>query len=114
MIASENGAQLMFVDFPFPTWITAAAYVEKYGQGEKYNWISFADRIHVPAFVGFGQLELDTDPAFIGIQNDLNRIARSLPPFSIGVIRDADHFYSAAYAAAFDAVSDWLEVVGRR
>jgi dienelactone hydrolase len=114
MIEAGNGRQLMLVDFPFPTWITAAAYVEKYGQGEKYNWISFANRIHVPAFVGFGQLELDADPAFLGIQNDLNRLARSLPQFSIGVIRDADHFYSAAYAAAFDAVCDWLEEVARR
>ena len=113
-VAEGKGDELMLVDFPFPTWISASAYLEKYGPGDRLNWLQFVDRIKVPAWIGFGELELNENPVFVGLQPDLDRVANRLNNVSIETIQGADHYYSARYEAVEWAIEKWLTSVFSR
>ncbi|MCH2182235.1 MAG: alpha/beta fold hydrolase [Mariniblastus sp.] len=108
-VARGQGQELMYVDFPFPTWMSAGSYLEKYGPSDRFNWLEFVDRIQVPAWVGFGELELKENPVFVGLQDDLDRVANRLDNVSIETIQGADHFYSARYEAVESALGRWLD-----
>lgn len=108
-VAEQRSDDLLFVDFPFATWMSAGAYLEKYGAGDRFNWLNFADQILVPTWLGFGELELNENPAFAGLDEELEQIANRSSHFTIDTIAGADHFYSARYDAATTAVSRWID-----
>jgi alpha-beta hydrolase superfamily lysophospholipase len=109
LIAQDQGDQLFYADFPFPTWMSATAYIGKYADGDKYNWLSFADRITIPTLVIFGQIEMQENPAFMGMQADLSRLTGAHPNFRVQILESADHFYSARVLAASKLIIDWLK-----
>ena len=106
-IAASAGEQLMYVDFPFPTWMSANAYLKKYGDGDRYNWLQYMDRIEIPVLAAFGEIEMKENPAFVEMTNDLNSITQ--PNFSIQYVNNADHFYSACFREASDCLLNWLK-----
>lgn len=108
MVEQGEGDQPLAVDFPVRTWISAAAYVEKYGPDEKYNWTTFVDRIEVPTLLLFGQKELERDAAFAGLTDELTHLRASWNCLSIDLIDQADHFYSGLLPELEDAVIRWL------
>ena len=107
-VAEGRGEDLLHVDFPFPTWISARAYLAKYAADEKFNWLTFAPLITTPVWLGFGQLELDENPAFIDLRPELDRIRIELANYTIKEIEGADHFYSARFSAATEPLVQWL------
>lgn len=125
-VAAGRGEELLAVEFPFPTWISATAYLNKYGAGNPYDWTQFLDQVQQPALITFGQLELDDNPALEGLRPELERLvtaglAEWLPEsFSdthrlatgtrqIAIIPRADHFYVAAYDRVADLAITWIE-----
>ena len=96
----------MFVDFPFPTWMSANAYHSKYGDGDKYNWLSFMNQITVPTLATFGTIEMEDNPSFKVMKPELEAITQS--NFEIAFVERADHFYSACFEAASDILMGWL------
>lgn len=108
LVDSGEGEQLIEVAFPFPTWITARAYLDKYGTEGKFDWLEFVDRITVPVSVFFGARELRDNPAFSGLNDELDR--RRFDPGRIHreTIPDADHFYTARSDALGAAIESWL------
>jgi pimeloyl-ACP methyl ester carboxylesterase len=108
LIAEGRGQELMNVDFPFATWITAEAYREKYGPHDKYDWMRFFDRIRVPTLLLFGEKELKENPAFDGIGDELPQLQVGWNSLTIEVVPGADHFYSARFDIASDMIVRWL------
>ena len=108
LVAAGQGDQLMFVNFPFPTWMSAAAYAKKYGSGESHNWLQFAGQIDVPTLCLFGQIEIDENPAFMGMQSELETVISAKPNIQYTIIDSADHFYSARALAASEKIIEWL------
>lgn len=106
-VADGNGDQFMHVDFPFPTWMSATAYLAKYGDGDRYNWMSFADRIQKPVLAAFGARELEENPAFAAMKNDIANL--KIRNFTVTVVPNADHFYSACFDQAVSAFEQWCE-----
>ena len=106
MVSNGDGPQLLFVDFPFPTWMSADAYLNKYGNGDRYNWLSFMDRIDVPALTVFGEIEINENPAFMAMADDLSNIKQS--NFQVRIVAHADHFYSARFKAGSTVLVEWL------
>ena len=104
--SSDRGDELMFVDFPFPTWMSANAYHSKYGDGDKYNWLSFMNQITVPTLATFGTIEMEDNPSFKVMKPELEAITQS--NFEIAFVERADHFYSACFEAASDILMGWL------
>ena len=106
MVSEEQGDGLLFFDFPFPTWMSANAYLKKYGDGDRYNWLSFIEDIRIPTLAAFGELELDQNAAFVAMKHDLRTIDQA--NFKISYIPNADHFYSACFEKATKCLMDWL------
>ncbi len=108
LVAAGEGERLMKVDFPFPTWIGAAAYRQKYGAEGRFDWLGFIDRIEVPTAIIFGQRELDENPAFIGLAATLDQTAFNPRLIHREIIPDADHFYIARIDPLCERIEAWL------
>ncbi|MEM7456633.1 MAG: hypothetical protein AAF456_19970, partial [Planctomycetota bacterium] len=109
---SGKGGDLMRVEFPFPTWMTADAYLEKYGEANRYDWISFSDSIKVPTLLMFGEKELDENSAFDGMRDVVTDLATRMPNYTLNIVDGADHFYSFQYKLVRLAVEGWIDNAG--
>jgi pimeloyl-ACP methyl ester carboxylesterase len=109
LVANGQGDQLMPVEFPFPTWMTAAAYRDKYGPEDRYDWVPLASRISQPVLLLFGERELRDNPAFYGLWEAAMAATGNLSNYQLQTIESADHFYAGVIQRAADAVSDWLQ-----
>lgn len=109
-IAEGRGELPIQVHFPVTTWMTPVAYLDKYGPGEKYNWFHFVDQIQVPTRLFFGEKELQSHPAFEGLEDELQQHAWLQPGTDRGyeVVPSADHFYTACFEDLQDRVVRWL------
>lgn len=107
LVKQGRADDLIQVPFPFPTWMTPGGYLEKYGPEENYNWLRFADRIEVPSLLLFGTRELDENPAFEGLRDDLKNFQGNRS-FTIDEISGADHFYTASFPRVDQRLSEWL------
>ena len=99
---------LMRVSFPFATWMGAGAYLEKYGTDNHYDWFEFAERISVPTLLVFGERELSQNPAFDGLQEQLEVRLAGWDHFTLEIVAEADHFYSGKSAEACQLLKEWL------
>lgn len=108
LVEAGKGSELMRVEFPFATWMAATCYLEKYGPEDKYNWLNFADEITIPTLLLYGKKELDENPAFDGMQLELDELCERSLLFEVRVVEGADHFYSAKFERAFEIVKNWL------
>ncbi|HMO13922.1 MAG TPA: alpha/beta hydrolase [Pirellulaceae bacterium] len=107
-IAASQGETLLAVDFPFPTLISAAAYRDKYGEADRYNWLKYIQQVNVPTLLTFGSRELAEHSAFIDILNDIEQLNLDPSLFEIGVIEGANHFYVARLKLLGDQIVKWL------
>lgn len=99
---------LMDIEFPFPAKMGAAAYLDKYGNSNQYDWLKFIKDINVPTQLIFGQLELNENSAFEGLAKEFYRLQTENPLLTIDTVEGADHFYSARFSQAADCIRDWL------
>ncbi len=105
---SGHGRQLMLVDFPFPAFIAAEAYLDKYGPASRYDWTRFVQRTNVPILLTFGERELATNAAFDGILAEVEQLRTNCRRLEIRVIPDADHFYIGRRQVVSKTVRNWL------
>ncbi|MEL7497300.1 MAG: alpha/beta fold hydrolase [Planctomycetota bacterium] len=108
LIDDKQGDQLIEVPFPFPTWMTPHGYLAKYGPDEAYNWIRFIDRVDVPTLLLFGQRELDENPAFVGLRDELVELPIQNPSVRVKEILNADHFYASQMSIVDVELEQWL------
>ena len=99
---------LLRIEFPFKTMMAAGAYVDKYGATNEYDWLGFIDRVDVPTLLLFGEIELNENPAFEGLEVKFDQLSRDNASLTIDVIPGADHFYSARYREACEQIRQWL------
>lgn len=76
-VTDGRGDELLSIEFPFPTWMSASAYLNKYGADNRYDWLPLIDRIAQPSLITFGQLELDDNPALEGLVDQLQQLVDS-------------------------------------
>jgi pimeloyl-ACP methyl ester carboxylesterase len=108
LVDQKQGDTPIQVPVPFPTWMTPSGYLEKYGPSEKYNWLTFIDKVDIPTLLVFGEKELDENHAFEGLREELEVIQNSWSCPTVVEIPEADHFYSAKYEEANDVIARWL------
>lgn len=109
-IAEGRGEELMPVRVPFPMFITARTYLDKYGRQERYNILRFVERCQPPLFFTYGSRELATGGvAFAGIPEVLQRHRSQGRPIDVMTVEDADHNYSGCQERAARGVLEWLE-----
>ena len=108
LIAAGRGDELMQVEFPFPTWITASAYRDKYGPEDRYDWLPLVDWISIPVLLLYGERELSDNMAFHGLWDDVTRETAGRSNYEIDIVKNADHFYSGVNRQAAEALSGWI------
>lgn len=108
LVSEGQGEQPIHREFPFPMWMTSNGYISKYGPEEKFNWLKFIDDVSIPTLLTFGQLELANNPAFEGLETDLERLKAGWNSFEIETIESADHFYNSQFPLLEDLITRWL------
>ncbi|MBP85992.1 MAG: hypothetical protein CMJ64_04625 [Planctomycetaceae bacterium] len=102
---------LITAKFPFPLMISAAGYIDKYGD-ERYNILKFVDQICLPTLFTYGSIELEQGGiAFAGLPDAIRGALADHAPVDCRTIPDADHFYSGKYDELGRAILDWLPVI---
>jgi|LakMenEpi03Aug12_release.lakeMendotaPanAssembly.Ray.scaffolds.fasta_scaffold182288_2 pimeloyl-ACP methyl ester carboxylesterase len=100
--------ELMRIQFPFPTLMAAQAYLDKYGPGNRFDWLGWVEQIRLPTLVLFGELELNENPAFEGLRFELERALTGHPLVEWQEVPGADHFYSATVLVAAERLLTWM------
>ncbi len=108
LVQAGKGRQLMRVDFPFPAFIAADAYRDKYGPPSRYDWTQFIDRVHLPVLLVFGATELQSNAAFLGIMSSVDDLRNKCPQLQSQVVPGADHFYVGRRQVVSKLVCQWL------
>jgi len=108
LVKNGNGETPVHVPFPFPTWMTPAGYVAKYGPDESFNWMTFVDKIDIPTLLLFGQRELDENPAFEGLRDELTELKSGWNSLTIEEVAEADHFYTSKFGEVENSMNRWL------
>lgn len=109
-VANGEPDHLIHVRYPFPLWISAGGYVEKYGPAERYNIVRFADQLPCPTLFVYGQLELDSGSvSFAGVPEALRSAARASQILDVAVVPSADHNYTRVTAPLALAIREWLQ-----
>lgn len=112
-LAAGRPDDLVEVKFPFPMFITAAGYVDKYGAAERYNILNFARKITLPLLFVFGERELaQGGVAFAGLPESLRALPNEGQRFAIEVVEGADHVYTGTAAKLAEVVASWVEKAG--
>lgn len=109
LVLQGRGETLIDATVPLPYPITAASYLDKYGQDERYDLLRFVERVRVPALFAFGSQEL-FGAAFAGLPEQLEtmRHAGEGRPWRTAIIAGADHNYTGAQHDLAQAIEAWL------
>jgi len=108
LVDQDQGDVPIHVPIPFPTWMTPSCYLNKYGAEESFNWTKFIDQVDIPTLLLFGQRELDENPAFDGLRDELSELGSGWNRFAIEEVKDADHFYTSKFGDVENAINRWL------
>ena len=93
LVEASRPDDLFMSRFPFPTLMSAACYIDKYGPAERYNVLKFVDRIVCPSLFVFGQAEVEQGGiAFAGMPEAI--ATSGTTNLDLEVIAGADHFYT--------------------
>ncbi len=103
---------VMKVRFPLPMWVCAATYKDKYGSGEKYDYLAMANAICIPTLWTFGQYEIEGGSANfkdadIELKKQLANQARGFEKHTVCVVSNADHSYRDATVPLGECIRKW-------
>lgn len=107
-VAEGRPDEIKKFDFPFPTWMMAQSYLDKYGPDSRFDWASFIDRVSTPVLMTFGQRELEEHPAFEGVESLVRDVEQRQANIAFAKIDHADHFYVACFDGLWLSIENWL------
>jgi len=99
---------IMRVRFPLPNWVSARTFVDKYGSGDKYDYMAWRHRLRLPTLWVFGETEVRGGSANF---RDADRALRDHLPenHEVHVIDSADHSYRTTRDALRHRIAPWLD-----
>ena len=101
--------RIMEVDYPVPLLISAATYVDKYGPAEAYDIVKRIPEVKAPLFLFIGATEPHGEFPFLGLPEEMQKLAAELDHFTFEYIEGADHFYTKHRKEVWGAASQWLK-----
>lgn len=108
-----NDQQIMRVRFPLPNWVSAGTFLDKYGSGDKYDYLTLWQRVCPPCLWLFGSLEVRSGSAnFLDADRHLMHAwqtdGSALGEHALKVIDGADHSYRNTRDALKQALLEWF------
>lgn len=99
---------IMRVRFPLPNWVSARTFVDKYGSGDKYDYLAWKHQLQLPTLWLFGECEVREGSA--NFRNADRLLAQQLPEgHLVKVIDSADHSYRATREVLRQQIAAWLQ-----
>jgi hypothetical protein len=99
---------IMRVRFPLPNWVSARTFADKYGSGDKYDYLAWRDKLTLPTLWLFGQLEVREGSA--NFRDADQMLASDLPKeHVVQVIDFADHSYRTTRDSLRQQIAPWLQ-----
>jgi pimeloyl-ACP methyl ester carboxylesterase len=103
------------VRFPMANWVSASTYMDRYGNGNKYDYLVWATSIQIPTLWMFGEIEVSKGSVNFKHANqaleeqfqatfgeDSKRLHQTM------VIPGADHSYNDSRKALSQSLRSWL------
>jgi hypothetical protein len=120
LCAAGNPDHVMKVRFPIPMWICASTYSDKYGSGERYDYMSLLGTLNSQVFWLFGETEVRS-----GSSNFLDADVRLLDHFrsnfgeetmrqQVQVVPGADHSYRDRRDLLESSIEGWLNSLQKK
>jgi pimeloyl-ACP methyl ester carboxylesterase len=106
-VDAGRGDELMRVTFPLPYYVSAAAYLDRYGPQERYDVLPLLPRVHCPTLVTYGTREVQADAAFAGMPDAVQQLAGKAANLQLAVIADADHIYTGCHDSLAGRIASW-------
>lgn len=101
------GNQLMDVRFPFPMVISAAAYIDKYGEAEQFNILRFIDDVEQPVLFVYGAIELGS-AMFAGLPDLVTQIRPEHLATTVQIVDGGNHNYHKRETELSSLVIHWV------
>jgi pimeloyl-ACP methyl ester carboxylesterase len=108
MVEAGRRSELFHFEFPFPTWMSAESYMEKYGPRNEFDWTLFIEQTTKPTLMTFGERELNEHPAFEGVEEITLRLASQHDRIQFEKVDNADHFYVACFEELWGRIEPWI------
>jgi pimeloyl-ACP methyl ester carboxylesterase len=105
-VREGRGERLMEVRFPLPYVVTAAGYLDKYGDEERYNILRHLGQLPCPTLATFGSREVQTSAAFAGLPEAIESL--KIASTHVAVVAGADHVYSGCRSELCARLEAWL------
>lgn len=110
--AGGHPDSVMKVRFPIPMWISASTYKDKYGSGDKYDYLAIANELTIPTLWTFGEHEVERGSANFKdadfeLKKRLEGQSGGVDNHTVCVIPNADHSYSGAVTQLGDSIREW-------
>jgi pimeloyl-ACP methyl ester carboxylesterase len=109
LIAADKPNELFQSKYPFPLLIAAAAFLDKYGPGERYNIVERLPQLQTPILFVYGGRELEQGGiSFRGVPKAIEAARPGNLRCEVQVVENADHLYTGATAPLSAAVCEWI------
>ncbi len=100
---------LLTIRYPQPMLISAATFLDKYGQSDRYDYVQMASQIEVPCLWCFGDQEVRGDRAsFRDCDQVLKARIGGKSNHVLAIVANADHAYSMARAELKLEICRWI------
>jgi pimeloyl-ACP methyl ester carboxylesterase len=107
LVAEGKGDEIFRAQYPFPMWLSAACYLNKYASGERFNFTCWLQQIRSPVFWLYGGGELGSH---IALARGVEQLEQALPAgHRLSTLPEADHFFTGWSSDVCLAVEKWLE-----
>lgn len=107
-VADGHPDELITVQFPYPLLISAATFLDKYGD-ERYQITQLVDRLRCPTLFLYGSLELEQGGvAFAGLPEAIHSRVTPQQRVTVATLDGADHFYAGCQEALAQRIAAWL------
>jgi pimeloyl-ACP methyl ester carboxylesterase len=108
LVADGRADELLSVRQPLPFLVTAGGFLAKYGPHDEYDALRDLPRLTCPTLVMLGTETVAASPAFDGLPEQIEELARQHAHISLQLVEGANIHYAVCPETPFDRTAAWL------
>ncbi|MBX3444992.1 MAG: alpha/beta fold hydrolase [Planctomyces sp.] len=107
LVGMGQSGTLIEMREPQRAWMSASAIVDKYGPEDRYDYVPQLATMHRPMLIVLDAKSPETSPAFEGLPEALEEVARGIASLEVRRQSGSDIHYSGSESAIMQAILDW-------
>jgi pimeloyl-ACP methyl ester carboxylesterase len=109
LVKTGKPERVLTIRYPQPMQISAATFLDKYGQTDRYDYVRMTSQISIPCLWCFGDQEVRGDRAsFRDGDQALKAKIDGKDNHSVAIISNADHAYTQARDELNEVICRWI------